>query len=710
MPQHLRSSIRFGSYQLNLASGELHKNGRRIRLAEQPFQILRLLLERPGEVVTREELHQRLWADDTFVDFETGLNSAVKKLRDTLGDSAEKPHFIETLPRRGYRFIHPIDHQAPQNRVQAAETPPTPLIRRRAMVYWVSAALVLFSVAKIWTSRQSEGTGVPPLVRFALTVPASVGPAFWDAPKLAFSPDGSSLAYVQPDRGALFVRPLDKLEGEPLAGGADASAPFFSPDGRMIGFFTSGKLLKLSVHGGVPTPVCDSAGWMGADWGPNNTIIFAPGWNTPIYRVPAAGGAPQPLTQLDAGRGENSHRWPRFLPGGKAILFTVKTLKTSTFDDAQIAVQALGGGPHRIVVEGGSSPMYVSPGYIIFARANSLLAMPFNLETLEPTGSAFTLLEGVSWRPSTGAAQYAVSANGSLAYVAGTSKGPDQTLVWVNRKGSVTPIPIPPQTYRAINVSPDGRLITASITAANDDIWIADSTRGTLTRLTAESGNNHVPIWTSDSKRVVFLADRGGIYWKAADASGDDELLSPSAGTPVSVSPDGRFLVYAAGDPKTKDDLWIVPLRRNATPQPLVRTPFNESRGVISPDGRWISYDSDTTGRREVYVRAFPGPGPVVQVSSEGGDSARWAHNGRELFIRNGKKMFLVPYSFSPGFTPQKPRLLFEGNFLDALNYGLTQDDQRFVMVQLPEKEEAARQLVIVVNWLEELKHRPPAK
>ncbi|HEV8385035.1 MAG TPA: hypothetical protein VGQ11_09210, partial [Candidatus Acidoferrales bacterium] len=397
-------------------------------------------------------------------------------------------------------------------------------------------------------------------------------------------------------------------------------------------------------------------------------------------------------------------------PGGKAILFTVKTLKTTTFDDAQIAVQPLDGGPHRIVAEGGSAPVYVSSGHIIFARANSLLAMPFNLQTLQPAGSAITILEGVSWRPSTGAAQYAVSSSGSLAYVAGAAEQQDQTLVWVDRNGAVTPIPIPPQHYRAISVSPDGKYIAASITAANDDIWIADPIRGTLTRLTAQTGNNQVPIWTHDGKRVLFLTDRGGVYWKPADGAGDDEPFAPQAANPDSVSPDGRLFVYTTTDPKSNSDLWLQPVHPNATPQPLVRSPFNEHEGVVSPDGRWISYTSDESGRDEIYVQSFPRPGHKVRVSAEGGRNARWAHNGRELFYRNGNKMMLVPYALSPGFTPRQPRMLFEGRFLDGRTYGLSADDQRFVMVQLRQTDAAPRQLVIVVNWMDELNRRLQGK
>ncbi len=720
-PLHSLSAIRFGPYTLDLSSGELHKNGVRLRLPDQPFQILQLLLQHPGEVVTREELRQRLWSNDTFVDFETGLYSAVKKLRDVLSDSAEKPRFVETIPRRGYRFIYPVEKRSRPFVLASPEEPPRAAApRRSSALTWSAVALMaLLAAVGYWYFRRIPASGVALPIRFTQVVPAPRWSSFWDSPTVALSPDGTHVAYVQAEGSTrrLYVRALDKLEGAPLADTNLANTPFFSPDGRWIGYFALGKLTKISVNGGAPVVLCDAPGWLGAAWGPDDTIVFSPALNSGIMKVPSSGGTPQPLTTLDVSKGENSHRWPRFLPGGKAIIFTIKTVKSATFDDAQIAVQPLSSNEHRIVTDGGSDPRYISPGQILFVRAGSLLAMPFNLEELKPAGPAMTVLDGVSWAPWTGAAQYDVSDSGTLAYVAGNDKGPNQSLVWVDRKGALRPTALSPRAFRGISLSPDAKRFAVTVGAANDDIWISEVARGTSTRLTAETGNNEFPIWTPDGKRILFLSDRAkgwNFYWKIADGDGSEELLfrmpSGHQAHPDSFSPDGQLLVYTELDPKTGSDISLLPLNGDRKPRPLLHSSFNEAEGAISPDGKWLAYTSDESGRPEIYVQAFPGPGVKIQVSTAGGNSAKWAHNGRELFYRMGDTMLVVAYSTSPSFTPQFPKRLFAGQFLESLNYDMTPDDQHFGMVQLNEQEGSPRQLNVVVNWFEELKRRLPAK
>lgn len=713
-------AIRFGSYVLDPSSGELHKNGTRLRLPEQPFRILQLLLQHPGEVVTREELQQKLWPAGTFVDFETGLNSAVKKLRDVLGDSADCPRYIETIPRHGYRFIHHFeDWDWPSGPTPREAVPSIPAARPTFAPAWGTLALVVIVAAvSFWNVWQRPRVPALP-IRFTdlVTAPRTSSP-FWDYRTVAISPDGTHLAYVHTASGTtqLYVRPLDKLESAPVPDTTGATAPFFSPDGRWIGYFAAGKLMKVSVSGGVPVALCDVSNPLGADWGPDDTIIFAPRLNSGIWRISASGGLPRQLTTLDAARGENSHRWPSFLPGGRAVIFTVKTLKSATFDDTDIAVQLLASKEHRTVLHGGSDPRYFSSGHMVFARAGTLRALPFNLKELRPAGPPISVLEGVSWTPWTGAAQYAVSSSGTLAYVAGSSERQIESVVWVNRLGAVHPTSIPPRAFRSISLSPDATRIAAGIGAANDDIWLSDVARGSLTRLTAETGNNDVPIWTPDGKRILFLSDKGNtlsFYWQSARSPGNQEpLLRLTPGheaNPDSISPDGQFLVYSEADPGTKYDLWLLPLTGASKPRPLLRTPFNEREGMISPDGKWLAYTSDQSGRNEVYVQPFRGTGASVQVSSEGGGASRWARNGRDLFYRNGNKMMLVTYAASIGFVPQKPKLLFAGRFLDS-HYGVSLDAQRFAMVQLAEPDGTPRQLNVVVNWIEELKQHAPGK
>jgi len=578
--------------------------------------------------------------------------------------------------------------------------------------------MTLVAISAYWMARRAAPTfPANQQIRFTHIIPPPPSQTFWDVPSVVLSPDGTRVVYVQAEGNTnwLWVRPLDKLEGSRLANTSGAEGPFFSPDGQWIGYFAGGKLMKISVNGGVPSAICDASTTRGGDWGEDGSIVFSPTPGSPILRVPSAGGTPQPVTSLDAAKGENSHRWPKFLPGGKAILFAVKTVKSATFDDAQIAVQELGSAGHRIVVEGGSDAHYISSGNLVYARAGSLHAIPFDLKARKATGPAVPILEGVVWSQGTGTSHFTVSASGSLAYVAGGVKGLEQSIVWVDRKGNMVPTLIAKRGFFGMNLSPDGKRAVVSVGAANDDVWISEIARGTLSRLTAATGNNDFPLWTPDGKRVVFQSDRNnamGFYWKQADGTGpEEELLRVPRDHQVianSFSPDGKWLVYTDFDPTTGRDLWLLPVTGDRKPQAFLRTPFNEDDAVISLDGKWISYTSNESGRNEVYVQPFPGPGGKVQVSTEGGEAARWAHNGRELFYRNGNKMLVAAYTTSPGFSPQAARQLFEGNFMDSLQYGVSLDDQRLVMVHSGEKEGTPRQLNVVVNWVEELKRRVP--
>ncbi len=587
---------------------------------------------------------------------------------------------------------------------------------RKAVPWSVAALMTLVAIGAYWMARHAAPTfPANQQIRFTHIIPPSPTPSFWDLPTVALSPDGTRVVYVQAEGNTtrLMVRALDKLEATPVANTAGAQGPFFSPDGQWIGYFAGGKLMKTSVNGGVPSAICDASTSRGGAWGEDGSIVFAPTPGSPIMRVSSTGGTPQPVTSLDTAKGENSHRWPKFLPGGKAILFAIKTVKSATFDDAQIAVQELKGGEHRVVAEGGSDARYIPSGHLVYARAGSLQAMPFDLKELKATGPAATILEGVVWAQGTGGAQFSISGSGNLAYVAGGVKGQTQTIVWVDRKGTMRPTVIPQRPFFAFSLSPDGKRIAASIGAANDDVWISDIARGTLTRLTAETGNNDEPFWTPDGKRVVFYSDRNNaqsLFWKLTDGTGPEEELLRVPGShevhASSFSPDGKWLVYTDVDPATGRDLWLLPVTGERKPQVFLRTPFNEQEGVISPDGKWISYTSNESGRDEVYVQPFPGPGGKVQVSTEGGEAAQWAHNGRELFYHNGSKMMVAAFTAAQGFTPQIPKLLFEGNSMESLNYGVAPDDQQFAILRSSEQERTPRQLNVVVNWVEEMKRR----
>jgi len=534
-------------------------------------------------------------------------------------------------------------------------------------------------------------------------------------PVFALSPDGTLLAY-QASRGGtqqIYLRRIDSLEARPVPGTEGARSSFFSPDGQWLGFSDGRKLKKISVSGGAPVTIADG---IAAGWGSNDMIVIANAAN--LWQVSASGGTPQPLTQLE--KGELAHAWPEILPGGKAVVFTVFTSENP--DDAQIAMQSLETGKRKVLVNGGSYARYASSGHLVYIRSGTLLAVPFDLERLAATGPAVPVLEAVLESPR-GAGYFSIAKNGSLVYVPGSTGRAGErvmTLVWVDRKGVADPLKAPPRRYRLPRVSPDGQHLAVAIAEARTDIWTYSLARDPLTRLTFE-GSNSGHQWTRDGKRVAFSSDRGGsasVFWKPADGGGADEQLTTGnqAHLPGSFTLDGRSFFFTEIDPKTGLDIWVMPLERNGKPRPFLRAPYSEGTPRLSPDDQYVAYVSDESGRFEVYVQPFPGPGGKYQISSEGGREIAWAANG-ELFYRTGdNKMMAVEIKTQPTLTVGKPRLLFEGYEINnqgnrlAANYDVTADGQRFIMLKSSDQQAATTQIIFVVNWFEELKQRVPPR
>ncbi len=315
-----------------------------------------------------------------------------------------------------------------------------------------------------------------------------------------------------------------------------------------------------------------------------------------------------------------------------------------------------------------------------------------------------------------GTVEYGFSGLGSLVYIPGSTGEPESKLVWLDRSGVEEALPAPLRNYRIPRLSPDGNRITTDIAGNSIDVWVYDIPGETLTRMTFE-GNNQFPIWTPDGKRVTFRATRGGtrnVWWKPVDGSGAEEQLTSgdTNQTPQSWSPDGQMLFYVDSDPVERDGIWVLPLEGEREARPFVQTRFRERSAKISPNGQWLVYHSDESGRSEIYVQPFPGPGGKRQISTEGGGEPVWARNGRELFYRNGNKMMAVDIQLQPTFNAGKPRLLFEISASFLTNpvgaFDVTPDGQRFLMVRLSEQELPATQLTVVQNWFEELKRLVP--
>jgi dipeptidyl aminopeptidase/acylaminoacyl peptidase len=444
-------------------------------------------------------------------------------------------------------------------------------------------------------------------------------------------------------------------------------------------------------------------------------IAFTPTTSGALQQVSEAGGTAQPLTRLDIG--EINQRWPEFMPGGKAVLFSAGSSNTNWIS-AHIAVQSVGAGEGRTLIQGATHPRYVSPGHlVVYAQGGNLMAVPFDPKRLELTGAAVPVMEGVLASPITGAAQYCFSSTGSLVYVSGDVQSAQNRLLWVSRTGSEEPLAAPLRTYQFPRISPDGRRVALGIAGQESQTWLYDFSRETLTRFTFGGSVNQNAVWTPDGKRIAFQSNKEGpinIFWQLADGSGGLERLNTSEYTesPISWSPDGQLLAFIEITPTTGYDIWVLQMGDRKA-QPFLRTPFLESAPRFSPDGHWLAYMSDESGHREIYVQPYPGPGGKWQISTEGGTEPVWNPNGRELFYRSGAKMMAVDIATQSSFSVGKPKVLFEGPYEPTPAtfpyYDVSPDGQRFLMLKPSESAQAApTQINVVLNWFEELKRRVP--
>ena len=513
----------------------------------------------------------------------------------------------------------------------------------------------------------------------------------------------------------LYLRDLATQEARPVAGSEGAfCTPFFSPDGQWIGFIADAKLKKVSVNGGAAVVLANIAGINGASWEIEDAIIVGPGGPRGLLRIPVAGGTPEQVTKPDTAAGETGHRWPQVLPGGNRVLFAATV--GDNIDDSRLVVQDLRTGERRTLVQGGTFPHYVPTGHIVYVQKGTLMAVAFDAETMEVSGTPLPVGENVM-ESGQGAAQYGFSHLGSFVYVPGGAATDQGRLVWVDRKGNEQPLDAPMNVYTSVRLSPEGSRIALEVRVAAFTAWIYDLSRSTMTRFFYEAGGRGA-VYTPDSRRIAFYsspAGTRGLFWKPAGGGGSEERLAvtENLAVPFSFSPDGRFLAFIEQNPSTGWDIGILTLEGERKQESFLRTPFNESTPMFSPDGRWLAYTSNESGRYEVYVQPFPAPGEKVQISSNGGVDPVWARSGRELFFRTGNKMMAVPVQTSGRFTAGKPSELFEAVIYETLevggipmgSYDVTADGQRFLMVKAAPARPAT-QISVVVNWFEDLKRK----
>ena len=538
-------------------------------------------------------------------------------------------------------------------------------------------------------------------MRFDVDVPADVVSV--DMPRI--SPDGHILAFDAIDtagKSRIWIRPLNALLAHPLAGTDGTKRVFWSPDSRFLGFIANGKLQKIDVTGGPPQKIGDAPTGADGTWSPDGLILYDGTGTDPIMRVPATGGVPTVLVKPEESRKETQIGWPEILPDGKHFLYMAVANRVA---DSTYRIASLDGKENRVFAPGQSAITYAEPGYLLYLRERTLVAQPFDAKTLKTTGEPIPLAENVG-TDSVGLARFSISREGTLVYRTGDV---NDRLLWVDRTGKELETLGDPAQYHNPALSPDEKYLAfdEDDPRGGTNVWVRDLARGVNSRLTFASGGAFLPEWSPDGKKVVYTVGND-VYEKSADGQGAETLLVKSDEQKYveDWSPDGRTLVLISRGKDTGWDLWTAPTDGDRKPVPWLKTPFAEVNGVFSPDGRYLAYQSNESGRAEVYVQNFPGPGGKWQVSTAGGSEPRWRGDGKELFYR-GADQHLMAVDVQTGATFQAgiPKPLFPlrlDSGIARAHYLASKDGQRFLLVATPARE-SITPTTVVLNWMADL-------
>jgi eukaryotic-like serine/threonine-protein kinase len=578
-----------------------------------------------------------------------------------------------------------------------------------AQLVWFSAlalvTVVVVATAVIVSARHPVPTA--PEMRFEITAPPTTDPR-----SLAISPNGQKIAFVATTdgRSQLWLRSLDALVAQPLSGTDSAATPFWSPDSRSVGFFADGKLKRVDLDGGAVEAVATVRMGLGGAWNGDGTILFPQDLLTAIVRIPATGGEPVAVTRLEPPPRQLSHHYPLFLPDGRHFLYLVQ----GTPEARGVYIGQLDGTETRRLLDAESEgnlqvpAAYASSGHLLFIRQGTLFAQNFDPVRLSLSGSPFAVAKQVR--------AVSTSTAGPIVYRTGVAASPQRQFMWVDRLGREIGKVGDSDGAISLNpsLSPDGRRVAVQRReSGNTDVWLLETVRGIRSRFTFHPASDTFPIWSPDSRRIAFGSNRTGVYdlyQKPAVGDANEELLltTPQQKVPLDWSSDGRFLLYRSFDPKTNNDLWALPLQGDRKPFSVVQTIFDDRDGQFSPDSKWIAYSSNESGRLEIYIQSFPGPGGKWQISAGGGTQVRWRRDGQELFyIGLDDRLMAVPIRFiSDGQAVESsaPVPLFAthvGGAVQGLNrqqYMVSPDGQRFLM-NIVTEEATTSPIAVILNW-----------
>jgi eukaryotic-like serine/threonine-protein kinase len=570
---------------------------------------------------------------------------------------------------------------------------------------WLVAGAALAIAAVVTLRKGSPPAPSRQAVHFSVPPPSKGAFSFFvEVSFLAVSPDGSRLAYVASDpQGGprIFLRPLSAPEARPIPGTEGANSLFFSPDGRSLGFFAEGKLKRVELTGGAPVSVCDVSligqYWSGT-WGPGGDILFAGVTRgNAVFRVSAAGGVPAEMIRVDRARGEARVGWPWFLPGGQRFLYLLRYL-----DGRGDLMLAEPGKKPRPVMAVQSAAQYVDPGYLVFARDGVLLAQRFDPESGRVAGEPLSIAEHVRNFATTGAAAFATS-TGTLAYQSGENV---RRLTWFDRTGRELGAVGPPGYYLTVSISPNGRRALfdrASPRTGTWDVWSLDLERGTETPVASGPETEVYPIWLPDEGSIAYSIDRGAEpqLFRKNLATGREEKLLPGGGFQIAqdVSPDGRSLVYCEASEHGWFDVWTLPLIGGGKPAVFLNAPFNKVRLRFSPDGRYLAMITTESGRQEIYVTPYPGPGERIRVTTGGARSLRWTRDGNLIFVSGNNRVMMIPVRTTPTLLVGAPSEIFALKAGSAwVDFDVSRDGQR-ILALVSEIVGDELPLDVVVNW-----------
>ena len=631
---------------------------------------------------------------------------------------------LEKNPDDRFQTVHDVKLQlqwiATGGSQSQAALPASPRSSSRLPWLLTAAALLVAAASLVYprlTSRPApviRSSILPPAGTNFVTMVPSSGPA-------VISPDGSRLTFTARDdkgRILLYLRSLTSPSPQALPGTDEATYPFWSADGRDIGFFSQGKVKRVNASGGPVQTLCDAPNGRGGAWNKDGVILFTPNATAPLSRVPASGGTPELATKLNLSRAENSHRWPRFLPDNRHFLFWGRSALGS---EQALMAGTLGSLEVKVILKGVTTAIY-SSGYVLFLREQTLLAQSFDPKTLELSGEATPIAEHIAVNGATGAPDFSAADNGTLVYQNGDAAG-TWDLLWYTRDGKPAGTVAQQERYYYPNLSPDDTRVAVSLfngTQGIADIWVLDLQRGAKSRLTFGPGTQLSALFSRDGRTVFYSSNVKGashIYSRPADGSGSEQTIleDPDASTvPYSFSPDGHYLVYTSrqlADPKSNIDLWVLPMSSDGKPSgkpfPVVQTPFDDLNPEVSPVGKFMAYQNVESGRNEIYLTSFPNGGARWQVSTGGGVDARWRGDGKEIFFLDPSDNLMAVDVDTTSGTPRLgvPHSLFQvlGVQRQVGTYVVTKDAKKF-LVNSGSTTQGNDPLTLVTNWTADLK------